>query len=822
MRFIFAVFFTLIVGIASAQTPSGGWGPQGPSYGANIFQDLQTAPNFNGTGTNPFRVGGTTIVDSSRNGSLNTLTITGNNTTALTVANGGNTYFNIDATTGTAQLGKFSLGNAPYNTLNAATVTLPSAGGSWSYETDFAFGRNTGARPALHYMTTSDQMWPGNSQVIADDWSFIDSVGGGSFLGNRDTVSQIMQISPSPAMPNLGDQIASFSRTSFANGSYGNGYGGNLTPGAYSQNGWTHNGVILLTSGVKNAQSVWGDEEDIDVQQPVVSRIGYQVGVLTDGTQYQGIFNDSAFTIVNPLAGANGWLCGYCFGASIASWAIDPNFGTMIGAQPRAYSGTDIVGALFGIDLRPVTFASGGGSLDLPNMAVDPTGAVHAQALNTTGVVRGETATLTGLTILTDSDGISGGLYTSAPTITIGAPPSGVMALAVPATYTLGRIIGFASTGSGYTNNDVLTGVGGAGTQPTYRVTGVDANGGVTSCSVNTAGALTSLPTTNLVYPTGGTGAHAGFYITYGANGPTACTPGVTGKSYLVGDTITHTATGTPGILTVDTIDAFGGILTAHVSTAGNMTAPPFPSTAILVTGGSGTGANLGLGFSIATTTISNAGSGYVKEPPIVTTTQSAYRNARFLAQMTGSEAPLSLNPSGQKASFGQTNAGLDGAVFTQTAPVTVANTVAETTLTGTGQGALTLPANFFVPGRTIKIILAGFHSAIGGPTIDVRIKLGSNILLDTGAVNTSNSTNAYIELRGYITCATTGVSGTVNAQGKYSEAGGGANEFGMVNTSPITINTTISQTLNITAQWGTASSSDTITATNVMIETEN
>lgn len=43
-----------------------------------------------------------------------------------------------------------------------------------------------------------------------------------------------------------------------------------------------------------------------------------------------------------------------------------------------------------------------------------------------------------------------------------------------------------------------------------------------------------------------------------------------------------------------------------------------------------------------------------------------------------------------------------------------------------------------------------------------------------------------------------------------------------MVNTAAVTIDTTATQVVDVTAQWGTASASNTITATNAYIEILN
>jgi len=160
--------------------------------------------------------------------------------------------------------------------------------------------------------------------------------------------------------------------------------------------------------------------------------------------------------------------------------------------------------------------------------------------------------------------------------------------------------------------------------------------------------------------------------------------------------------------------------------------------------------------------------------------------------------------------------------LFSQTNSVTVANTVTETAISGTGIGTLTLPANFFVVGKTITLKLMGFHSSTGGVTIRVKVKFGSTVILDTTALASKTDTNAMIEVSGMITCRTTGVSGTVIGQGFYSEFGTTVDDFQMVNTATTTIDTTASQAVSVSVQWGTASASNTITSTNFILEVLN
>jgi hypothetical protein len=157
--------------------------------------------------------------------------------------------------------------------------------------------------------------------------------------------------------------------------------------------------------------------------------------------------------------------------------------------------------------------------------------------------------------------------------------------------------------------------------------------------------------------------------------------------------------------------------------------------------------------------------------------------------------------------------------LYSQTSSITVGNTTAETSvITGaTGSGSPTLPAGFFRSGKTIRVTVWGYHSAVSNPTIDWKIKLGSTIVLDTTAISSNNSTNQEIQVVGYITCRTTGAMGTVFSQGRYEELT--HLNAQMLNTSTSTIDTTSSQLLDVTVQWGTMAVGNTVTVTNVTVE---
>jgi hypothetical protein len=162
---------------------------------------------------------------------------------------------------------------------------------------------------------------------------------------------------------------------------------------------------------------------------------------------------------------------------------------------------------------------------------------------------------------------------------------------------------------------------------------------------------------------------------------------------------------------------------------------------------------------------------------------------------------------------------------FTQTTTTTVANTTTETSILGTGVGTKTLPAAFLVAGKTVRVRIEGYVSNLATPTIQIKIKLGATIILDTTAVTMTTITGSMrFKVEGTLTCRTTGASGTIFSQGdvKYFSIASTANNIDMVNTTTTTIDTTASQAIDVTCTWGTANASNTISSTNTTIEILN
>ncbi len=158
-----------------------------------------------------------------------------------------------------------------------------------------------------------------------------------------------------------------------------------------------------------------------------------------------------------------------------------------------------------------------------------------------------------------------------------------------------------------------------------------------------------------------------------------------------------------------------------------------------------------------------------------------------------------------------------NGLIATQTADATIANTVTETTLLGTVLGTLTLPADFLIAGRVIRLTMSGYISTTGTPNITIRSKLGSSEVIGTGAFAVGAVSNVGWSYTSLITCRAAGVSGSVVSSGIFSWNNGSIQHA--VKTTSTTIDTTITQAIDITGEWSVADALNTITSQLATVE---
>jgi hypothetical protein len=159
------------------------------------------------------------------------------------------------------------------------------------------------------------------------------------------------------------------------------------------------------------------------------------------------------------------------------------------------------------------------------------------------------------------------------------------------------------------------------------------------------------------------------------------------------------------------------------------------------------------------------------------------------------------------------TNVGL----FAQTANSTaITATAVETTLINGGVGTLSVPANGFAVGDSFRAIIAGVLTSANNQTIRIKVKSGSVILLDSGAQPITNITNDVFSLNVDFTIRALGAAGVASIVSlgtfhyvKTSNAATQGFAFNVVNNT--TFDTTISNTLNITVQWGSNNAGNSI-----------
>lgn len=163
--------------------------------------------------------------------------------------------------------------------------------------------------------------------------------------------------------------------------------------------------------------------------------------------------------------------------------------------------------------------------------------------------------------------------------------------------------------------------------------------------------------------------------------------------------------------------------------------------------------------------------------------------------------------------------------LFSQTADATVANTITETSIIGTGIGSVTLPANALTVGKVINVLGGGIFSTTGlTPSLTVKVKLGSTVLATVAISDLLGSaTGAPFQFNLMIVPRSTGVSGSVQITGNinYSSTTLTGRGFARLDNggTAITVDTTISQAFDATGTWSAASASNSVITKNVTLE---
>jgi hypothetical protein len=155
--------------------------------------------------------------------------------------------------------------------------------------------------------------------------------------------------------------------------------------------------------------------------------------------------------------------------------------------------------------------------------------------------------------------------------------------------------------------------------------------------------------------------------------------------------------------------------------------------------------------------------------------------------------------------------------LYTQTSSsARITNTTVETSLLDGGVGSLSVPANGFQVGDSFLAVLTGHISSVNNHTLHIRIKSDGIALADTGVITMPATTGKHWKLDINFTIRAIGTAGTASiaSGGSFLYNKDASNGFEGVNFSTETstgFNTTIANTIVITAQWGTANIGDII-----------
>ena len=160
--------------------------------------------------------------------------------------------------------------------------------------------------------------------------------------------------------------------------------------------------------------------------------------------------------------------------------------------------------------------------------------------------------------------------------------------------------------------------------------------------------------------------------------------------------------------------------------------------------------------------------------------------------------------------------------LYAQTIVSSTINTAPEQSIIGSGVGSLSVPPNTFIVGDSYHGKIGGKINATGGGSrseIILRIKTGATILATTGVFDLDNATNQGWECELDFTIATIGATGSICTNGNFVYTKDGARDvYGYIFQDVQPIDTTISNTLDISVEWNVLNAGDDIYSANFVL----
>lgn len=161
------------------------------------------------------------------------------------------------------------------------------------------------------------------------------------------------------------------------------------------------------------------------------------------------------------------------------------------------------------------------------------------------------------------------------------------------------------------------------------------------------------------------------------------------------------------------------------------------------------------------------------------------------------------------------------GLVFSTYGPITVANTVVESTLLDANVlGSKTFPRNFWIPGRICRLKTRGTITAGTSQSSTLRVKLaGQTMIVNTGTLPNGLSGD-YVELELDIVCMAAGKIRMIGRTMLHAGTGVITASFReLLMAADATIDPTLKTVFDHTYQWATASTGNSITIISATME---
>jgi hypothetical protein len=206
--------------------------------------------------------------------------------------------------------------------------------------------------------------------------------------------------------------------------------------------------------------------------------------------------------------------------------------------------------------------------------------------------------------------------------------------------------------------------------------------------------------------------------------------------------------------------------------------------------------------------------------------TQTSNPTSWILKDGTTSENILLVNSSAKTITLNSNYAPIgfgNYGLFSQTVQGSTINTAPEQSVIGTGVGSLSIPANGFTVGDSFHAKLGGVINATGGggrSEIIIKVKAGATILATTGVFDLDAATNQGWELELDFTITALGATGSISTNGDFVYTKDNARDvYGYIFQDSQVLDTTISNTLDVTVEWNVINGGDDIYCANFVLQ---